>query len=160
MDYTFGASLWAVEMGPHPRRLPFARQVALLHYEPANGPYPPCPVGPDGRQVPCSDDNSTDSSQPPELLELYVSRPMIVVTSIGTRGVEVNVKYSVAWSDRTAVHPCRISLYKYGEGVSPQGKRVHTRDWWTPNPTSRAAISMSIEHLDQCSASRSNPLRV
>ena len=44
------------------------------------------------------------------------------------------VGFDIMWSDRFAVHPCKISLYPYGTGVPLSGKLVPSKDWWTPQP--------------------------
>ena len=63
--------------------------------------------------------------------------PQLVNVNFALSSFSVIFKYSVAWSDRYATHPCTISLYPYGKGI-PKGSaavkvyvccmlHVHTR---------------------------------
>ena len=129
--------------------------VALLHYPPSSGPFLPCGVDANGRQDPCSDDNSTASGDGPQELVLHASNMSLTVTSIGDADFAVKLVYRVTWSDRSAVHPCRINLYQSGDGVPASGKQVPSASWWVPEPNSPGAASiqttrptaLSVAHL-------------
>ena len=120
--------------------------VALLHYYPVDGPWLPCPVGPDGRQLPCSDDNSTSSDVQPDDLVLHLRDLSLTVLKLDNDAFDVLIKYKAAWADRSAVHPCTIGLYKYGEGVPSSGKRVRADNWWKPEAFSSSATSYETLH--------------
>ena len=46
----------------------------------------------------------------------HVSSMSLIVSSITASSFSLSLSYNIAWSDRYAVHPCRIGLYNYGEG--------------------------------------------
>jgi len=56
-------------------------------------------------------------------------------------------RYEVEWTSRYAVHPCTISLYDVGEGVSRRGKWIDGSSWWRPAPKGINAES-TVAELD------------
>ena len=65
------------------------------------------------------------------------------------------MSYNIAWSDRYAVHPCRIGLYNYGEGVPSRGKTVNANEWWKPEPASTGFSSLTASHASRLFVSHS-----
>lgn len=131
-----------------------------------NGPHLPCKVGDDGRQMPCDvprakptlptgvtvPDTSSANMLPagfsePEPLVLHVNNLDIKsLTQMTFDGFSMRVEYKVSWSDRTAVHPCTIPLYHFGEGVPHSGKKVDAEKWWWPKPDKDSASHLTYEH--------------
>lgn len=117
---------------------------------PTSGPFAPCPVGVDGRQTPCSP--LVDGMRPPG----FVAPEAIVFTvedirlgllkRVGADSFTLKLSYYMTWSDRFAVHPCRVSLYSSGGGVPEGGKLVDANAWWKPDPDKDSSSSLSFTH--------------
>ena len=115
---------------------------------PSDGPYNPCPVDANGRQVPC------DPNVPPGVnIAVYgrVAPEPIVFTvddiaidslkRVGVDSFTLKLSYHITWSDRYAVHPCKIALWDF-----PSGKKVDATKWWLPDPDKDSATKLTFEH--------------
>lgn len=63
---------------------------------------------------------------------------------IDSSSFRMRLEYDVTWSDRYAVHPCKIFLY--GEGVPESGKTVPSNEWWLPHPAKGQAERVQFTH--------------
>jgi len=95
-----------------------------VHHTPQYGPYPLCPEDELGRATKCVGN---------ETLTIRVSSLEVKSATIEDNGQKVvfDVKFSLEWGDRYAVHPCTINLYR----VRTSGKhlQVPSTRFWTPN---------------------------
>ena len=108
-----------------------AGDLLMLRATPSKGPYPPCPIGTDGRQIPCMPKGEKHRGAtvrgfyPTEAMHFYVDELAIEnLVHITDSSFTMRVSYDIMWSARFAVHPCKISLYPYGDGVPSNGKKV------------------------------------
>jgi len=124
------------------------------------GPFPPCPVGADQRQVPCEvlkDHGAglvrTPGFVAPEPLVFTVDRIAIdKLKHVDLQSFTLRLSYYITWSDRFAVHPCKISLYGgYGSGVPASGKTVDANDWWKPDPAKGHLEALHFRHAKNLS---------
>jgi len=131
-----------------------AGDILTLRATPKEGPYAPCPVGNDARQLPCAPPEMVyrgalvTSFVPPNQLNFYVDG--VTIESVDeidpNGGFKIKVGYDITWSDRFAVHPCKISLYPYGTGVPLSGKLVPSEDWWKSQPALGKNKDLSFKH--------------
>jgi len=130
-----------------------AGDLLALRATPDQGPYAPCPVSDDGRQAPCAPPEMMYRGAritgfvPPNYIRFYVDTVKVVkLADIGSAGFSLIVEYDIAWSDRYAVHPCKIPLYAYGKGVPTTGKLVPGNRWWRPDPAKGDNSALSFTH--------------
>ena len=121
----------------------------------ANGPFAPCPVNAsDGRQVPCDlphrslYSGSAPAPPPgfvqPDPIRFHLTNINLdALVSIGDNDFTMRVTYDIAWSDRFAVHPCKIWLWS---GVPEGGKKVNASRWWVPNPAKGRTKNLKVGH--------------
>lgn len=127
-----------------------AGQVLGVYATPSSGPHTPCPVDENGRQEPCSP--LVDGARPPGFVApdpLHLTVDEIVIDSllrVGADSFTLKLSYHVLWSDRFAVHPCKISLYGTGGGIPEGGKKVDATKWWLPDPDKDSATKLTFEH--------------
>jgi len=106
-----------------------------------------------GRQVPCAPPEMMYRGAritgfvPPQKMRFYVDNVAVQrVSAISTGSFALTVAYDIKWSDRFAVHPCKIPLYAYGSGVPSNGKLVPASAWWKPNPAKGDNAAISFAH--------------
>ena len=121
-----------------------------LRATPTTGPHEPCPVGADGRQIPCTlvrDGEVPAGFVEPEPVTFFVDEIKVdKLKHVGEADFTLRLSYHILWSDRFAVHPCKISLYDYGGGVPKSGKKVDASKWWLPSPDRSSAMRVQYTH--------------
>lgn len=80
-------------------------------------------------------------------MRFYVDRVKVKrLAEVKDESFTIIVGYDITWSDRYAVHPCKIPLYSYGKGVPSTGKIVPADKWWKPNPSKGDNTYVSYKH--------------
>ena len=68
----------------------------------------------------------------------------------------MRVDYEITWSDRYAVHPCKINLFgSQLMGGRPKRKKVPASNWWKPDPHNEDISSLAFTHSSELDVSHS-----